>query len=384
MPDNPPSRTTPRGGGEEPVPGLVLYQSPDGTTRFQVRLDQETLWLTQRQLADLFQKDVRTVNEHIQNVFAEGELPPEATIRKYRIVQTEGGREVERLVDHYSLDVVIAVGYRVRSTRGTQFRQWATATLREYLVKGFALDDQRLKDGRNFGADYFDELLERIREIRASERRFYQKITDIYATSVDYDADAPLTQEFYATVQNKLHWAIHGHTAAEIIRERADARKPNMGLTTWKNAPGGPIRKADVGVAKNYLSKEEIDALNRIVTMYLDYAEDQARNKRPMHMADWVKKLVGFLQFNERNILTHAGTVSAEMARDHAEREFAKHEEARRLREATEPTSDFDKAVERVKRLEGEAKSWGARPEASSEDVAKQRGTPRKKKRGGA
>lgn len=367
---------------QEPVPGLVLYQTPDGTTRFQVRLDQETLWLTQRQLAELFQKDVRTVNEHIQNVFAEGELPPEATIRKYRIVQTEGGREVERLVDHYSLDVIIAVGYRVRSTRGTQFRQWATATLREYLVKGFALDDQRLKEGKHFGTDYFDELLERIRAIRASERRFYQKITDIYATSIDYDAKAPLTQEFYATVQNKLHWAIHGHTAAEIIKERADARKPNMGLTTWKNAPGGAIRKADVGVAKNYLNKDELDALNRIVTMYLDYAEDQARNKRPMHMADWVKKLDGFLQFNDRNILTHAGKVSADMAKDHAEREFAKHEAQERLREATEPTSDFDKAVEQVKRIEGESK----KPAPPSTGTEPPRDGPRKKpgrKKGG-
>ncbi len=341
---------------QEPVPGVVLYQSPDGTTRFQVRLDQETLWLTQRQLADLFQKSVPTINEHISNVFAEGELPPEATIRKYRIVQTEGGREIERLVDHYSLDVVIAVGYRVRSTRGTQFRQWATATLREYLVKGFALDDQRLKEGKHFGTDYFDELLERIRAIRASERRFYQKITDIYATSIDYDAHAPLTQEFYATVQNKLHWAIHGHTAAEILTQRADASKPNMGLTTWKNAPAGAIRKADVGIAKNYLSKDELDALNRIVTMYLDYAEDQARQKRSMHMADWVKKLDAFLQFTERNILTHAGKVSKEMGQSHAEREFEKYEAQVRLREATEPTSDFDKAVEQVKRLESEAK----------------------------
>jgi hypothetical protein len=338
---------------EEPVPGLVLYQSADGSTRFQVRIDQKTLWLSQRQLAELFQKSASTINEHIQNVFAERELPPEATIRKFRIIQIEGGREVERLIDHYSLDVVIAVGYRVSSTRGTQFRQWATATLREYLVKGFAIDDQRLKDEKNYGSEYFDELLERIRDIRASERRFYQKITDIYATSIDYDKDAPLTQEFYATVQNKLHWAIHGRTAAEIITQRADARKPNMGLTTWKNAPAGSIRKADVAVAKNYLSKDEIVALNRIVTMYLDYAEDQAKNKRPMHMADWVKKLDDFLQFTERNILTHAGRVSAEMARDHAEREFVKHEAKMRLREATEPTSDFDKAVEKIQDLEG-------------------------------
>ena len=337
---------------DEPPAGLVLYTSPDGSARLQLRIQHETLWLTQRQLAELFQKSPPTINEHIQNIFSEGELPPEATIRKFRIAQAEGSRTVERLLDHYSLDVVIAVGYRVRSTRGTQFRQWATATLREYLTKGFAIDDERLMEGGSLGADYFDELLERIRSIRASERRFYQKITDIYATSIDYDGNAAITQEFYATVQNKLHWAIHGRTAAEIITERADAAKPHMGLTTWKNAPAGPIRKADIGIAKNYLTREELAALNRVVTMYLDYAEDQAVRQRPMHMADWVRKLDAFLEFNERNILSHAGRVSADMAKHHAEREFAKHEDAIRIREATEPTSDFDKAVEQIKRLE--------------------------------
>ena len=337
---------------DEPPAGLVLYTLPDGSARLQLRIQHETLWLTQRQLAELFQKDVRTINEHIQNIISEGELPPEATIRKFRIVQAEGARTVERLIDHYSLDVVIAVGYRVRSTRGTQFRQWATATLREYLTKGFAIDDERLMAGGSLGADYFDELLERIRAIRASERRFYQKITDIYATSIDYDGSAAITQEFYATVQNNLHWAIHGRTAAEIITERADAAKPHMGLTTWKNAPAGPIRKADVGIAKNYLTHEEMAALNRVVTMYLDYAEDQAVRQQPMHMADWVRKLDAFLEFNERNILSHAGRVSADIAKQHAEQEFAKHEDAIRIREATEPTSDFDKAVERIKRLE--------------------------------
>ena len=357
---------------EEPSPGLVLYTSSDGTARLQLRIEHKTLWLTQRQLADLFQKSPPTINEHIQNVFSEGELPPEATIRKFRIVQTEGARTVERLVDHYSLDVVIAVGYRVRSVRGTQFRQWATATLREYLTKGFAIDDERLMAGRSLGADYFDELLERIRAIRASERRFYQKITDIYATSIDYDKDAPITQEFYATVQNKLHWAIHGRTAAEVITDRADASKPNMGLTTWKNAPTGVIRKADVGVAKNYLTHEEMAALNRVVTMYLDYAEDQAMRQQPMHMADWVKKLDSFLAFNERNVLTHAGKVSKEIARQHAEQEFAKHEAALRIREATEPTSDFDKAVERIKRLEQQPPA-AKRPAKPSKKVAKKK-----------
>lgn len=364
---------------DEPSPGLVLYTSPDGSARLQLRIEHKTLWVTQRHIGELFQKDVRTINEHLQNIFSEGELPPEATIRKYRIVQTEGSRTVERLVDHHSLDVVIAVGYRVRSARGTQFRQWATNTLREYLTKGFAIDDERLMAGRGVGADYFDELLERIRAIRASERRFHQKITDIYATSIDYDKDAPITQDFYAKVQNKLHWAIHSRTAAEIITERADATRPNMGLTTWRNAPAGPIRKADVGIAKNYLTHEEMAALNRVVTMYLDYAEDQAMRQRPMHMADWVTKLDGFLEFNERNILTHAGRVSADMARQHAEQEFAKHEAALRVREATEPTSDFDKAVERIKRLEQQppaAKRPAAKPskKAAKKKRARRRG----------
>jgi len=358
---------------DEPSPGLVLYTSPDGSARLQLRIEHKTLWLSQRQLAELFQKDVRTINEHIQNIFSEGELPPEATIRKYRIVQVEGARTVERLVDHYSLDVVIAVGYRVRSARGTQFRQWATATLRDYLTKGFVIDDERLMAGRSLGADYFDELLERIRAIRASERRFYQKVTDIYATSIDYDKDAPITHDFYATVQNKLHWAIHGRTAAEIITERADATKPNIGLTTWKNAPAGPIRKVDVSIAKNYLSPKEMEALHRVVTMYLDYAEDQAMRQRPMHMADWVTKLDGFLAFNERNVLTHAGKVSAEMARQHAESQFAKHEAAIRIREATEPTSDFDKAVERIKRLEQQSPAAKRPASKPSKKVAKKK-----------
>jgi len=232
------------------------------------------------------------------------------------------------------------------------FRQWATARLGELLIKGFTLDDERLKDGRTLGADYFDELLERIRDIRASERRFYQKITDIYATSVDYDPAQSISQTFFATVQNKLHWAIHGRTAAEVIADRADASRPNMGLTTWKNAPGGPIRRADVTVAKNYLSEEEIRELNRVVTMYLDFAEDQARRRRPMHMAEWVVRLDAFLQFNERDVLTHAGRISHQLAEQHAYAEFEKHEVERRRFEAEQPTSAFDEAVEEVRRLE--------------------------------
>lgn len=337
-----------------PVPNgeFLFFQTEDGATRVQVRLQDGTVWLTQRALGELFSKDVRTINEHIQNIFEEGEVDPEATIRKFRIVQVEGTREVARLVECYSLPAILAVGYRVRSHRGTQFRQWATARLEEFLVKGFVLDDERLKAGGTLGDDYYDELLERIRAIRASERRFYQKITDIYAQcSVDYDPKAEITQSFYATVQNKLHWACHGHTAAEVIHQRANAGQPNMGLTTWKNAPNGAIRRSDVTVAKNYLGEAELSELNRIVTMYLDYAEDQARKRMPMTMAEWVKKLDGFLQFNERNILSHAGKVSRELAASHAEAEFEKYEQVRRSLESSQPVSDFDLAVEKAKLL---------------------------------
>ncbi|MEN6547457.1 MAG: virulence RhuM family protein [Armatimonadia bacterium] len=337
-----------------------LYQSEDGSARVQVRLAEDTVWLTQRQMSELFQRGVPTINEHISNVYDEGELEPDSTIRKYRIVQLEGQRQVERLVDHYNLEVIIAIGYRVRSHRGTQFRQWATALLREYMVKGFVLDDQRLKDGRNLEHDYFDELLERIRDIRASERRFYQKITDIYATSVDYDARHPLSQEFFATVQNKLHWAIHGHTAAEIIADRADSGQPNMGLTTWRNAPAGRIRKADVSVAKNYLTEDELRGLNRIVTQYLDYAEDQAERRRAMTMEDWKSRLDAFLEFNEREVLTDAGRVSHEVAKGLADAEFEKYDTRRRELEAAEPSSDFDHFVEETKRLAGGEKGGDA------------------------
>jgi hypothetical protein len=349
------------------VPGgeFLLYTSGDGRVRLSVRVQDSTVWLPQRLIAELFNVSVKTANEHIVNIYDEAELDPEATIRKFRIVQTEGGREVSRLVDHYNLDAILAVGYRVRSIQGTQFRQWATIQLRELLVKGFVLDDTKLKDGPTQIGDYFDELLARIRDIRASERRFYQKITDIYATSVDYDAKSEITQTFYATVQNKLHWAIHGHTAAEVIVERASAIKPNMGLTTWKNAPKGKLRKADVSVAKNYLSEQELAALNRVVTMYLDYAEDQAQQRKPMYMADWVRKLDDFLRFTERNILNHAGKVSKQLAEDHAHREFEKFEAERRRIEATTPTSDFDHAVEEVRRLESEQKAMEKKPSTS-------------------
>lgn len=341
-----PSADNPDGNSE-----FLLYQTEDGQTRVQVRVLDETIWLTQKQLAELFQKDVRTINEHIQNVFEEGELEREPTIRKFRIVQLEGSRQVEREVEHYNLDVIISVGYRVRSHRGTQFRQWATKQLRELIVKGFVLDDERLKEGRRLGRDYFDELLERIRDIRASEKRFYQKICEIYATSTDYDKEHPLTQEFFKTVQNKLHWAIHGHTAAETIAGRADGTKPNMGLTTWKNAPKGKIRKADVEVAKNYLTEEELSNLNLIVDQYLSFAELQARQRRPMTMADWKTKLDAFLALNDRDILQNAGSISADDAKALAASQYEMFETQRRRMEAETPTDDFDAFVERIKRL---------------------------------
>ncbi len=338
-----------------PNPGdqgeFLLYQTEDGRTRIQVRFAEETVWLSQRLLAELFQKDVRTINEHIRNVYEEGELERGPTIRKYRIVQSEGDRQVEREIEFYNLDVIISVGYRVRSHRGTQFRQWATARLREYIIKGFTLDDERLKEGRNLGADYFDELLERIRDIRASERRFYQKVADIYATSIDYNPSHPLTEEFFATVQNKLHWAIHGHTAAEIIAGRADATKPNMGLTTWKGAPKRRIRKADIEIAKNYLNENELRRLNLLVDQYLSFAEFQASERRPMTMADWKEKLDAFLTLNGREILTHAGSITAELAREMAAAQFNVYETRRWRLEAETPTSDFDHFVERVKEL---------------------------------
>lgn len=331
-------------------PGRILIYE-NGAANVQVRLEGQTVWLSQRLLAELYQVSVPTINEHLAGIYTDGELSPEATIRSFRIVQREGSRDVSRTVEHYNLDTILAVGYRVRSHRGTAFRQWATARLSELLAKGFTLDDERLKAGRTLGTDYFDELLERIRDIRASERLFYQKITDIYATSIDYDPRHELSQNFFATVQNKLHWAVHGHTAAELVKLRADAAQPNMGLATWKNAPNGPIRKVDVTVAKNYLGEEELRELNRIVSMYLDFAEDQARRRKTMHMADWITRLDAFLEFNERNVLTHAGKISHALAERHAHAEFEKHDtECRRLEAQT--GSDFDRAVDEVKRLE--------------------------------
>lgn len=328
---------------------FLLYTTQNGDVKVDVLLQDETVWLTQKGMQELFGKAKQTVSEHIQNVFKEGELDEEVVVRKYRTTTQHGaieGKTQENWVNYYNLDVIISVGYRVKSQRGTQFRIWATKVLREYIIKGFAIDDQRLKQGsRLFGKDYFDELLERIREIRASERRFYQKITDIYAQcSIDYDPKAEITQTFYKTVQNKLHWAITGHTAAEIIKERANASLPNMGLTTWKNAPKGKILKTDVGVAKNYLSEKELKDLNRIVTMYLDFAELQAERLVPMKMSDWVVKLDGFLQFNDYKILKDSGKISASIARQLAEKQYDKF----RIRQDREFESDFDKEIKRI------------------------------------
>lgn len=325
---------------------IIMYQTEGGDTRLEVRLEDSTVWLSQKMMANLYQKDVRTINEHIKSIFAEGELDPGATIRNFRIVQKEGEREVTRQIDFYNLEVILAVGYRVKSHRGTQFRRWATERLREYLVKGFTMDDERLKEGRGLGADYFDELLERIRDIRASEKQFYRKITEIYSLAVDYDPNAEITREFYASVQNKLHWAITGHTAAELIAERASATKPNMGLTNWK---GKKVRQADVTVAKNYLAEDELRSLNRIVTMYLDYAEDQAERHQPMYMRDWAQKLDAFLQFNGREVLRDAGRVSAEVAKTLALSEYEKYNTARLEREASQSDEDFERVVRKLK-----------------------------------
>jgi hypothetical protein len=285
------------------------------------------------------------VSFHIRNILEEGELDQAATVKQYLTVQIEGSRAVKRTIDYYNLDMILAIGYRVRSHRGTQFRRWATERLREYLIKGFVLDDQRLKDQRTIGADYFDELLERIRDIRASEKRFYHKIRDIYTLAIDYDPRAETTLEFFRAVQNKLHWAITGHTAAEIIAERADASRTNMGLSSWK---GGKVRKGDVTVAKNYLNETEIKKLNRIITMYLDYAEVQAERKQPVYMKEWKEKLDAFLRFNEQEILSDKGTVSMEVAQQLALEEYEKFSIRRIAEESTESDPTFELAAKQI------------------------------------
>lgn len=320
---------------------ILIYQNEKGDTKIDVFFDGDTIWTSQRTMAELYQVDVRTINEHISDIYADGELDENRTIRNFRIVRTEGTRQVNREIKHYNLDMILAVGYRVRSHVGAHFRKWASSVLTEYMKKGFALNDERLKNPKAFGADYFDELLERIRDIRASEKRIYQKVKDIFALSVDYDSRSNAAQLFYKSVQNKLEYAATGYTAPEIIAARADATKDNMGLTSFK---GAKVRKTDVTVAKNYMTQEEISTLNLIVNMYLDYAELQAKNHCTMHMTDWEKKLNQFLQFNGREVLQNFGTVKREVAEALAVGEYEKYDAHRRMLEA----ADIDTLAETV------------------------------------
>lgn len=323
---------------------FLIFTGQSGEQTIEARYEDDTVWLTQKLMAELFSVDVRTISEHLRNIFASKELVAEATIRNFRIVQKEGQRDVSRAVDFYNLDAIISVGYRVNSLRATQFRQWATQVLREFAIKGYVIDRERMENGSFLDADYFERLLEEIREIRLSERRFYQKIADIYATSLDYNKNAPTTQTFFAKVQNKLHYAIHGHTAAELIKDRADSTKPNMGLSSWAKGPEGKILKTDVGVAKNYLTKDELESLGRIVNAYLELAEDRARRRIPMTMEDWAKRLDAFLQFDDREVLLGAGNISAELAKQHAESEFEQY----RIVQDRLFESDFDKLVNKL------------------------------------
>ena len=328
---------------------ILLYKTDNAEVKVEILLQNENLWLTQAKMAELFDVQKAAISKHLKNIFADGELDEKVVVSKMETTTPHGamaGKEQKKLTNIYNLDAIIAVGYRINSKKATMFRIWATQVLKEYIIKGFAMNDERLKEPQNFfGKAYFEEQLERIREIRASERRFYQKITDIYARcSADYSPDSQITQDFFATVQNKMHYAVTHQTAAEIIYSRADSKKVNMGLTTWKNAPNGDIRKPDVSIAKNYLSQEEIDTLNRIVTMYLDYAELQAKRGQVMYMKDWVEKLNAFLQFNERDILEDKGKVTHEIAKAFAEGEYDKF---RVIRDANYK-SDFDKLMESI------------------------------------
>jgi len=330
---------------------FLIFTGQSGEQSIEARYEDETVWLTQKLMGALFDVSVPTISEHLKNVYEQGEVSREATIRKFRTVQTEGSREVERNVDIYNLDAIISVGYRVNSVRATQFRQWATQVLREFAIKGYVLDKKRMENGAFLGEDYFERLLEEVREIRLSERKFYQKITDIYTTSVDYNKDAPTTRDFFARVQNKLHFAIHGHTAAELVLKRADSTRENMGLTAWENSPNGKILKSDVAIAKNYLGKDELESLGRIVNAYLELAEDRARRKIPMTMEDWAKRLDIFLEFDEREILQDSGKVTNEIARDFAESEFEKY----RIVQDRLFESDFDKVLKQIEEGTDEA-----------------------------
>ncbi|HBS5719407.1 TPA: virulence RhuM family protein [Klebsiella aerogenes] len=318
-----------------PAGEFIMFASGDGKVRVECRFESDTIWLSQATMAELYDKDVRTINEHLINIFSEGELAQNSTIRKFRIVRQEGKRQVSREIDHYNLEAILAVGYRVRSSRGTQFRQWATQTLQEYLIKGFVMDDERLKNppvGSSAVPDYFDEMLERIRDIRASERRVYLRVREIFALAADYQPSLKETTQFFQTIQNKLHFACTGHTAAELIHQRADASLPHMGLTSYR---GEEVNKGDVTVAKNYLTQDEVSELNRVVNMWLDFAEDQARRRQQVFLRDWQDKLDQFLQFNDREVMQGAGKVSKKMADEKAQAEYSQFaEQQRRLKEA--------------------------------------------------
>jgi hypothetical protein len=329
---------------EENKGKILIYQNEKGSTQIDVYFENGELWLTQKALSELYQVRIPTINEHIKNILEDGELNAEATIRNFLIVQSEGQRQVNREVQHVNFKMVLAIGYRIRSRIGTHFRNWASQILTEYTQKGFAMNDARLKNPKPFGADYFDELLERIRDIRASEKRFYEKIKAIYATSIDYDAHDEKAKLFFKIVQNKMHYSIHGHTAAELIALRADSSKDNMGLTSFS---GVKVRKGDIDIAKNYLTEEEITTLNRIVTMYLDFAEDQALQHIPMYMADWEAKLNDFLKFTGRKALDNAGNISAEQALHIAEREYELYNQHRKQLD-----NDIDILVDKVKQLD--------------------------------
>jgi len=332
---------------------IILYTTEDGQTQIALKEIDGSVWLSQAEIAELFQVTPQAITQHIAAIYAEGEFAPEATCKDYLQVRTEGARQVSRQVAHYNLPMILAIGFRVRSPRGTQFRRWAAAALSEYLVKGFVMDDAKLKDP---GSGYFEELLARIRDIRSSEKLFYRKVLDIYATSVDYDPKAETSDRFFQTVQNKMHWAAHGHTAAEVVHARADAAKDHMGLATWASAPkGGRPSKRDALIAKNYLAGEELETLNRIVTAYLEFAELQATNRRPMHMADWIRKLDEFLKLGDRDILTHAGRISAETAKLKAESQF----EVWNTRVINEPSAverHFAEAIGKTKSIEAAGK----------------------------
>ncbi len=332
------------------ISNLLFYQTEDGQTRLEVRLQGETVWLTLSQMAELFQVDKSGVSRHLKNIYETGELNPAATIANFATVQQEGPRSVQRELEYYNLDAIISVGYRVNSIRGTQFRIWATQRLREYIIKGFTLDDERLKQAG--GGNYFDELLARIRDIRSSEKIFWRKVLDIYATSIDYDPLNDLSQKFFAVIQNKMHWAAHGHTAAEIIYNRADAGRPNMGMTTWS---GGKPRKTDAEIAKNYLNEQELDVLNRIVTMYLDFADLQALNRKPMYMRNWITKLDDFLKLTGRDILSHAGKITHDEALQRAHAEYEQYRKER-LNEPSHVERQFLEAIEKTKRIEKSGK----------------------------